>query len=93
MAFVLVSKWLTIQIADLKKELIISAQQPSNSENYEVMISDLTSQLQEMRLKVKDHENRTNQQVILGELQQQISDIKQQHSQNIVKGTPLSLIP
>ena len=70
----------------MKKELIITSQQPSNTDNYEVMIADLTNQLQEMRLKVKDYENRANQQVILGQLQQQITDIKKQHSQNIVKG-------
>ena len=70
----------------MKKEFIITSQQPSNTDNYEVMIADLTNQLQEMRLKVKDYENRANQQVILGQLQQQITDIKKQHSQNIVKG-------
>ena len=74
------------QIEDLKKELLITQQQPTQSENYEVMIADLTNQLQEMRFKVKDAENRANQQVMLGELQQQISDIKKQHAQNIVKG-------
>lgn len=67
--------------------MLITSQQPTQSDNYEVMISDLTNQLQEMRLKVKDAENRANQQVMLGELQQQIQDIKQQHSQNIVTGT------
>ncbi|XP_067941826.1 GRIP and coiled-coil domain-containing protein 1-like [Watersipora subatra] len=73
------------QIEDLKKELLIMQKNSTPSENYEVIIADMTNQLQEMRSKVKDYENRASQQVILGQLQHQISDIKKQHAHNIVK--------
>ncbi|KAF6024206.1 GCC1 [Bugula neritina] len=73
------------QVEDLKKELQITRQQPTHTENYEVMIADLTSQLQEMKLKVRDYENRANQQLMISQVQQEITDIKKQHAASMVK--------
>jgi len=73
-------------VEDLKKELQITRQQPTHTENYEVMIADLTSQLQEMKLKVRDYENRANQQLMISQVQQEITDIKKQHAASMVKG-------
>ena len=78
-----------MQLLDLQRQLEISVQQqPSQNENYEVIIADLTNQLQETRLKVKESETRANQQLMFDELQQQISDIKKNHAESLVRGIP-----